>query len=97
MGELFFFQGKHSEAKNNISIKLDDVALVANSTGAQDIVFKNNTVSDTKSGGIGIENGPSNIIISDNTINNFTDGYGIGVLHLKDLSSPLPKKITIKK
>ncbi|WP_395761014.1 glycosyl hydrolase family 28-related protein [Bacillus sp. 3G2] len=95
-GGAVFFQGKHSEAKNNTSIKLDDVALVANSTGAQDIVFKNNTVSDTKSGGIGIENGPSEITITDNTINNFTDGYGIGVLHLKDLSSPPPKKITIK-
>ncbi|MDA2378790.1 glycosyl hydrolase family 28-related protein [Bacillus cereus] len=95
-GGAVFFQGKHSEAKNNNSTKLDDVALVANSTGAQNIIFKNNTVSDTKSGGIGIENGPSEITITDNTINNFTDGYGIGVLHFKDLSSPPPKKITIK-
>lgn len=95
-GGSVFFQGSNSVAKNNISVNLKDVALVANGTGSQKILFEDNIIAGASSGSIGIENGPSKVKIIGNRIYNFTDGYGIGVLSFRDPGNTLPADIQIK-
>ncbi|RYL97091.1 hypothetical protein EWH99_13515 [Sporolactobacillus sp. THM7-7] len=95
-GGAVFFQGKHSIAKQNVAIRLNDVAYVANGKGAKDITIENNVASTVSSGSIGIENGPSDIYINSNRIYNFTDGYGIGILQIKDNSKELSKNVFIE-
>lgn len=94
-GGAIFFQGAYSMAIDNNAYNLKDVAYVTNGIGSKNVIFKNNKAISVSSGSIGIENGASKITIEDNYIENFTNGYGIGVLKLKDESESLSKDIVI--
>lgn len=95
-GGAIFFQGKDSKAIKNIAINLKDVAYVANGLGSKNIIFLDNIASNVSGGSIGVENGPSNIRVENNRIYDFTDGYGIGVLNLKDPTNSLSYNIKIE-
>lgn len=95
-GGAVFFQGENSQAIQNIAINLKDVAYVANGRGSHSILFKGNISSNVSSGNIGVENGASNIRIENNRIYDFTDGYGIGVLNIRDKFNSLSHNIEIK-
>ena len=75
-----FFQGSKGVASNNVCEFLNDVAIVANGPGSVGFVFNNNIVVGCGGGGIGAENGSTEVTISGNTIRSIQGGYGIGVL-----------------
>lgn len=90
-----FFQGKYGTASKNRVKNLEDVAFVANGVGSGHINFINNVINSSSGGSIGIENGASNIKITNNKIYNITNGYGVGILKLRDNSKSTSRNIVI--